>query len=131
MARLSYYQPEMSATTPSYTGNVSEWTWQHAGRDENTYAFAYDSLARLTDTRHYEAGALTDRFAEKGLTYDANGNLRTLMRTGNGLTLNDLEYSYTGNRIASIADAGAVYDYGYDANGNMTHDGGQRSRHYI
>ena len=45
------------------------------------------------------------------------------MRTGNGLTLNDLEYSYTGNRIASIADAGAVYDYGYDANGNMTHDG--------
>ena len=122
-ARLSYYQPEMSATTPSYTGNVSEWTWQHAGRDENTYAFAYDSFARLTDTRHYEAGALTDRFAEKGLTYDANGNLRTLMRTGNGLTLNDLEYSYTGNRIASIADAGAVYDYGYDANGNMTHDG--------
>lgn len=113
----------MSATTPSYTGNVSEWTWQHAGRDENTYAFAYDSFARLTDTRHYEAGALTDRFAEKGLTYDANGNLRTLMRTGNGLTLNDLEYSYTGNRIASIADAGAVYDYGYDANGNMTHDG--------
>lgn len=92
-------------------------------RDENTYAFAYDSFARLTDTRHYEAGALTDRFAEKGLTYDANGNLRTLMRTGNGLTLNDLEYSYTGNRIASIADAGAVYDYGYDANGNMTHDG--------
>ena len=56
----------MSATTPSYTGNVSEWTWQHAGRDENTYAFAYDSFARLTDTRHYEAGALTDRFAEKG-----------------------------------------------------------------
>lgn len=95
----------MSATTPSYTGNVSEWTWQHAGRDENTYAFAYDSFARLTDTRHYEAGALTDRFAEKGLT------------------LNDLECSYTGNRIASIADAGAVYDYGYDANGNMTHDG--------
>ena len=92
-------------------------------RDENTYAFAYDSFARLTDTRHYEAGALTDRFAEKGLTYDANGNLRTLMRTGNGLTLNDLEYSYTGNRIASIADAGAVYDYGYDANGNMTYDG--------
>ena len=92
-------------------------------RDENTYAFAYDSFARLTDARHYEAGALTDRFAEKGLTYDANGNLRTLMRTGNGLTLNDLEYSYTGNRIASIADAGAVYDYGYDANGNMTHDG--------
>ena len=92
-------------------------------RDENTYAFAYDSFARLTDTRHYEAGALTDRFAEKGLTYDANGNLRTLMRTGNGLTLNDFEYSYTGNRIASIADAGAVYDYGYDANGNMTHDG--------
>ena len=37
--------------------------------------------------------------------------------------MNDLEYSYTGNRIASIADAGAVYDYGYDANGNMTHDG--------
>ena len=77
----------MSATTPSYTGNVSEWTWQHAGRDENTYAFAYDSFARLTDTRHYEAGALTDRFAEKGLTYDANGNM-----THDGA--NDLDITY-------------------------------------
>ena len=106
--------------TKTETENLPD---DRTNRDENTYAFAYDSFARLTDTRHYEAGALTDRFAEKGLTYDANGNLRTLMRTGNGLTLNDLEYSYTGNRIASIADAGAVYDYGYDANGNMTHDG--------
>lgn len=106
--------------TKTETENLPD---DRTSRDKNTYAFAYDSFARLTDTRHYEAGALTDRFAEKGLTYDANGNLRTLMRTGNGLTLNDLEYSYTGNRIASIADAGAVYDYGYDANGNMTHDG--------
>ncbi|WP_196011395.1 hypothetical protein [Alistipes onderdonkii] len=47
-SRLRYYDREMGPTTPSYTSNISEWTWQHADSDENTYAFSYDKFTRLT-----------------------------------------------------------------------------------
>lgn len=122
-SRLRYYDREMGTTTPSYTGNISEWTWQHADSDENTYAFSYDKFTRLTGAKQYAAGIAADLFVEKGLTYDPNGNVLTLQRIGAGALTNDFSYTYTGNRLTALYDRGANYSYMYDANGNMTYDG--------
>src|SRR5690606_16539952 len=64
-------------------------------------------------------------------TYDRNGNIKTLVRTGTNSTLVDnLTYTYTGNRLTSVVDGAgsteASYQlpgttsYEYDANGNVT-----------
>lgn len=123
---LRYYDPRQPGTTPSYTGNMSEWAWQHdAAADKNTYAFTYDRFARLTDTKQYVNGSPSDLFVEKGLSYDRNGNIRTMKRTGNGLLESDFVYSYSGNQLTSLDDetSARTYHYAYDANGNMTEDG--------
>lgn len=120
---LRYYDRKLDSTTPSYTGNISEWTWQHANDDENTYIFNYDKFTRLTDAKQYTAGITTDHFVEKGLTYDPNGNVLTLQRTGSGSLTNDFSYTYAGNRLTTLSDRARDYSYAYDANGNMTYDG--------
>lgn len=121
-SRLRYYDQEMGTTTPSYTGNISEWTWQHADGDENTYAFTYDALTRLTDTKQYQNGTMNNKFVEKGITYDRNGNIMTLQRTADEATNDNLSYTYTGNRLSALSGTTSG-TYTYDANGNMTHDG--------
>lgn len=106
-----------------HTGNIAEWTWRHAGGEENTYAFAYDGLSRLTDTRQYQAGERTDRFVERSLTYDRNGNILTLQRSQGDVVTTDFAYTYAGNRLVSLSDSGTAYPYAYDTNGNLVHDG--------
>lgn len=121
-SRLRYYDREMGTTTPSYTGNISEWTWQHADCDENTYAFTYDALSRLTGTKQYQNGSANDRFVERGLSYDRNGNILTLQRTADGTTIDNLSYTYIGNHLSTLTGTSSG-TYTYDANGNMTYDG--------
>lgn len=119
---LHYYDPQQTATIPSYTGNITEWTFRHTGESSHTYAFAYDALSRLTETKQYIDGTANDRFVEKGLTYDRNGNILTLQRTAGGTMPDNFSYTYTGNRLSALAGtASGTYDY--DANGNMTRDG--------
>lgn len=123
---LHYYDPQFDGTAPSYTGNISEWKWQHgAGDGQNVYAFAYDRLSRLADTKQYLDGQAADRFVEKGLTYDLNGNMRTLNRTANGSAANAFRYTYTGNQLTTLRDSltNLSHAYTYDANGNMVTDG--------
>jgi hypothetical protein len=57
------------------------------------------------------------------MTYDPNGNVLTLQRTGAGALTSDFNYTYTGIRLAVLSDQRTDYSYMYDANGNMTHDG--------
>ncbi|TDE18537.1 hypothetical protein [Dyadobacter psychrotolerans] len=66
---------------------------------------------------------------QSGITYDKNGNIKTLTRAG--AAVDNLSYSYTGNRLTSVNDGSGNNTgvksggsgYGYDANGNMTSDG--------
>lgn len=121
--RLKYYDPHLQATEPSYTGNITEWSWcRNDSTSENTYSFAYDQLVRLKDTKQYIGDVSADRFVEKGLTYDSNGNILTLRRTRLGLSADSLAYSYTGNQLTSLSGT-TTGNYTYDANGNMTYDG--------
>ncbi len=125
--KLRYFgtsqEPLKANTVPSYTGNISEWSWRHgANADEQTYAFSYDKLSRLTNTEQYVNGNLNDLFVEKELTYDKNGNLSSMHRMADEASLDRLAYSYTGNQLTSLTGT-ATGTYSYDLLGNMTHDG--------
>ncbi len=131
---LHYYDPQ-KGTDPSYTGNITEWDWQHQGADVsdpawNTYAFTYDKLSRLKETAQYKGAdpaTGADLFIEHGLNYDRNGNIKTLQRTSGGTPEDDFTYTYQGNKLISLKNTGtknpAKYSYAYDANGNTTTDG--------
>ena len=119
---LRYHDSQFPTTVPSYTGNISEWTFRHAGGNSHTYAFSYDALSRLSGTKQYINATADDRFVEKGLTYDLNGNILTLQRTAAGELSDNLAYSYAGNRLSALT--GSVSGtYNYDDSGNMIHDG--------
>ena len=120
--QLRYTDPQYA--TPSYGGNIAEWSWQQGSEeDPRTYTFAYDALSRITGSELFENGVKSDRFAERGISYDLNGNILSLERTSGGTVANDLEYTYDGNRLATLTDGAESYAYAYDVNGNMTHDG--------
>lgn len=66
-------------------------------------------------------------YTEQGITYDRNGNIKTLQRYASSLQ-DDYTYNYTGNKITSITGTNngtaiASATYSYDNNGNATTDG--------
>lgn len=86
-----------------------------------------------------------ERYSEKGIRYDFEGNIRRLTRNGltrktdgrescyQQKTIDFLRYGYTGNQVVSIEDYGddqagfvdgasAATEYRYDANGSMIGD---------
>ena len=79
---------------------------------------------------------LPGSYLERGLTYDRNGNIKTLQRTAGGTLVDNLVYTCTGNQLTSLTEnvsstlAGDVYSrggtasgtYAYDKNGNLTND---------
>ena len=138
--RLRYEQPECGATA-CYNGNISEWEWAHGTKPALMYSFAYDGFGRLASANQQQASdngwaELAANYVEKGITYDRNGNIRTLQRTAAGNPVDDLIYGYRGNQLVSLSEqvrtsqAGDVYlpgntasgMYEYDLNGNLTKD---------
>lgn len=135
-----------------YNGNISAAVWSTS---VNTlplkgYAYSYDALNRLTKAKYAESasswiekakydeyGAGTGTNAG-GITYDKNGNILSMKRTGKdaGVQIDDLTYTYTGNQLKAIVDNApseskangfkdgvtAATEYTYDANGNLTRD---------
>jgi hypothetical protein len=125
----SFYNFALSyANGNSYTnGNISQMQW--SGKAENTFtkgmAFTYDGANRLLGSTGLNNYAET----ESGISYDKNGNIKTLIRSG--VVLDNLSYAYVGNRLSAVTDASGsnlgvkngVSTYAYDGNGNMTSDG--------
>lgn len=120
---LRYHDPLMSSSTPSWDGNISEWSW-HYGPDgsEQTYAFSYDKLSQLMAVKQYVDGVANDLFVEKGLSYDKNGNILTMERIANGMMADQLSYSYSGNQLSALSGS-RTGTYAYDQVGNIIHDG--------
>ncbi|MCE6987851.1 DUF6443 domain-containing protein [Dyadobacter sp. CY323] len=116
------------ASGGNYTnGNISEIQW--SGKAENIYkkglVFLYDGANRLLTS----AGLNNYKETESGISYDKNGNIRSMLR--NGIAVDNLTYAYIGNQLSAVTDASGnntgvksgINSYSYDANGNVTSDG--------
>ncbi|RZJ76297.1 MAG: RHS repeat-associated core domain-containing protein [Flavobacterium sp.] len=136
--------------TSLYNGMVSAVRWKVnapgvASASERSYIFQYDKLARLKNANYadrngtvlwYNQGA----FDEKNINYDENGNIINLQRSavigGSVAQVDNLVYSYTGNRLDNVADGtggsyglfgfknltGSTASYQYDTNGSLEVD---------
>ncbi|MBN3584561.1 hypothetical protein JYB64_19375 [Algoriphagus aestuarii] len=140
--QTNYYQ-ESAATNPRYNGNISRISWGgKAGESETfktrTYNYTYDNANRLKAAT-YSASSESNWFTVNGITYDANGNIYSMIRrnqraSGAYNVVDNLEYSYGqfSNKLSQVKDniTSLTYtakdfkekgteDYGYDVNGNM------------
>lgn len=126
-----YYEKKKNNSDGFYNGLIAEMYWENGSGGLKNYAYEYDKAGSLTS-----ATSSNFRYEEKGITYDANGNIKTLQRTWDGTApVDNLIYSYTNNnssnQLASINDQtgnntgykGGSHSYEYDANGNLTKDG--------
>jgi RHS repeat-associated protein len=147
---------ENGFTNARYDGCISGITWRNS--QDNTYrayGFQYDSNKRLTQANYRykttQAGLWdrkTEDYTVSGLSYDENGNIITLNRSGllNATDrtigkIDELGYRYSGNRLigvddkvptktatVSFQDNGQIFcntatdEYGYDENGNLIFD---------
>ena len=138
-----------NASRKLYNGNISQTEWKTANDNKKRrYSYYYDALNRITSARYYlwrQAG----RYNLSGITYDKNGNILTLRRSGAAndqatqfhYHMDNLIYSYDkGNKLHSVTDNGydnwgfkdgnssdTIFkngddDFSYDANGNMLTD---------
>jgi RHS repeat-associated protein len=128
--------------SPEYGGNVSALAYSvNAGLSETSmhgYKMKYDKMDRLTGARFVQntmgTWASPSSFAERGIEYDFNGNMKNLRRTGeNGAVIDSLKYYYNGNQLIKVEDKGDVTkgfrdglnadnDYTYNDNGAVTSD---------
>jgi len=125
---------------PKYNGNIAEVDWYV--KDEVTsaqpyrYGYVYDNLDRLK-AGFYQNPAERSRGDNHEIVenYDLNGNIMNLKRFSTKpfrgtfpRKIDDLTYTYAGNRVTKITDTGdnlSGYEGGggaisYDSNGNMT-----------
>lgn len=134
-----------SLGTAKYNGNISEVNWKTSSDGIlKRYSYEYDALDRLLNAVYSESDMTlppTNYFNES-LTYDINGNIKTLKRfskPSSGTTaekIDDLNYIYQdnnfSNKLNQITSNGTNNSSGYnalgkifvyDSNGNMTSHG--------
>ncbi len=145
---LQYNTTTGLGAATQYNGNVAEKHWKSATDNvKRGYGYSYDRVNRLTSAAYaeYSSSAWSGnvgKFNEGGITYDDNGNMLTLTRSGYQATntfgsIDNLTYLYSGNRIIAVNDAistvfandfndhGSVLtsgEYTYDYNGNTLTD---------
>jgi RHS repeat-associated protein len=105
------------------------------------YTYAYDALDRLLSASYSNITNATENFSLSGMSYDINGNIKTLKRKYKTDFVDDLGYQYdNGNRLKIVTDAGSEAnvpagknpyfkknntvgdDYIYDTGGNLVQD---------
>ncbi len=147
----------IGAHNAQYNGNIGGIIWKSQGDQQlRKYDFTYDAVNRLNlayftqyvsgsgSSATFDKSAGID-FSERGITYDANGNILTLSRTGlkfnNSPTIDSLLYTLTTNtnKLLKVYDritgtdngklgdfkdgtSGSGNDYTYDVNGSMITD---------
>lgn len=103
----------------AYNGNITGTAWRSAGDQEiRKYDFTYDAVNRLTSAnfKQYTGAAFNTSagldFTVGNLTYDANGNIKTMQQKGWKLTgstlIDNLQYHYKlgdlSNQLLNVID---------------------------
>jgi RHS repeat-associated protein len=126
-----------------FNGNISETFWKtDTDNFKRSYGYQYDNLNRLTNAIYQKQDVPTNSYNER-LTYDPNGNIITMYRTGyqDGsdegmpIEIDKLVYGYAekSNTLLSVYDESQSTngfkdgnindnDFKYDGYGNMTVD---------
>jgi RHS repeat-associated protein len=154
---LLYNAQESGLTnTPYYNGNISATKWKGLGAstgsaDQRSYKYTYDKSDRLKSAT-FQAYVGTTWSNEvntlnETMTYDHNGNIKTLVRNQNLLgnsgititstaqTIDNLTYSYASNldKLTQVEDAATATggflnpvstssEYTYNTDGSQTKD---------
>jgi YD repeat-containing protein len=96
-------------TAGFYDGNIGKQTWNN-GTAQRNYTYNYDAASRLKSAIY--TGVNGEDYSLPNMSYDANGNITNLQRRGkNGGgfgNIDNLSYSYNGNRISQITDGVGV-----------------------
>ncbi|WP_228388332.1 RHS repeat-associated core domain-containing protein, partial [Chryseobacterium sp. CBo1] len=136
--KIKYNNPVYSGIASGrFNGNIAEIDWKtSAANSLKRYTYSYDGLNRLKDavyTDPEQTNPYSNNYNEH-LTYDLNGNIKTLKRFAfpgigapTALMVDDLDYQYAGNRLTQIIESAlnhTGYEGGnnlisYDDNGNM------------
>ncbi|MCI0446916.1 hypothetical protein L0152_27405, partial [bacterium] len=134
--KLNYNQRTQSlGGKDEYNGNISEQIWKIKDGQQYAYGYVYDELNQLTWAK-FQNGAYDEM-----MTYDLNGNIKTLQRyAGTGTMVDNLNMTLSGNKLmgsddgiattamaSDFEDQGSTYsgsnmEYVYDVNGNMIVD---------
>lgn len=101
-----------------YNGNIGGMLWKSTGDNQvRKYDFTYDAVNRLADatfTQYNNSAFNTSAgidFSAHGLSYDANGNLLSMVQQGwksvTSATIDSLQYNYysNSNRLQNVIDA--------------------------
>ncbi|WP_343679377.1 DUF6443 domain-containing protein [Chryseobacterium arthrosphaerae] len=125
---LKYANPVNPNVAPGkFNGRITEVDWHNASENViKRYNYTYDGLNRMLDAVYSEPNATTpfNNTYNEHLTYDLNGNIKTLKRnafpvTGTNATqVDDLVYEYTGNRLTKVTE-NALNDTGYEGGNNI------------
>lgn len=120
-----------------YDGNIGKQEWKSNLDNVNrSFTFSYDGASRITGGLY--AGNGTENYALNSVSYDGNGNIKTLSRSGYKSNntfgvVDNLNYTYNANsnkilkvddlsnETASFKDA-VGNDYMYSQDGSLTGD---------
>ena len=93
--------------------------------------FIYDQFGRVVTQTRYSDAAGTDLVATTAFTYDATGNVTSIISTdASSATLDEFDYTYDAGQLASETDFQPAImvdpqtiNYSYDPQGQLTGDG--------
>ena len=132
-----------------FDGTIRSASWRTgASADIQRMAYTYDEKSQLQNSTYsnwqliskaYQLNATsTNSFQEGGLSYDSNGNIQTLQRTGaTGAVTDNFSYVYkpNTNQLASVhtgsATGATALDYDYDELGQLTRQGDEKGQRYF
>ncbi|MFD2034504.1 DUF6443 domain-containing protein [Belliella marina] len=143
--KLDYNKPNGISNNTRLDGMITSNQWKHYGSQPvQAYNYTYNIPKRLTASTYWENGgsewSKNDFYTENNIAYSGNGNITSLRRnkdiSGTARQIDNLTYTYSGNRLTAVADAAPTAykaegfddgnpsgtDYAYNENGFLISD---------